>query len=327
MLYLLYLAPLVAFLATLYATHTLIRYLKRIDLVVKDQNKENKPLVPISGGLSVLAGITVGLMIYIFILTFVYQHGTQISEIFAVVTTLMLATFIGFMDDIIIHKNKDRSTGLRRWQKPLLTIIVAVPLIVINAGVSSVYIPFLGKTNLGLLYPLLMIPIGVIGATNMVNLLAGINGLETGMGIVYISALSIYAYQNIRFEAAAIGAVIVATLIAFYIFNKYPAKILPGDSLTYLLGVSLAIMAIVGNIEKAALLSSIPFFIEFVLKARSKFKAQSYGYYDNGKIHSLHNKVYSLIHLLTIKPKFTEKQIAYIFIGVQIIFSGLIWLV
>ncbi len=327
MLYLLYLAPIVSFIVTFFATKLLIRYLKRVDLVVKDQNKENKPLIPISGGLSVMSGILVGLMLYIFILTFIYKELTQIKEILAVATTILIITFIGFLDDLIINKTKDSSQGLKQWQKPLLTLTAAIPLMVINAGTSQILIPFFGIIDISLIYPLILIPLGVVGAANMINLLAGMNGLETGMGIIYIGSLGLFAYINKRPIAAAIAAIVFTSLLAFFYFNKYPAKILPGDSLTYLLGASLVSIAIIGNLEKAAVISSIPFFLEFLLKARSKFKAQSYGYYDNGKIHSLHNKIYSLIHLFTIKPRFTEKQITFIFILIQLIFSSLIWVI
>ena len=327
MLYLLYLAPIASFFVTLFATKTLIRYLKRVELVVKDQNKENKPLVPISGGLAVMSGILIGLMMYIFILTFIYKEGTQIEEILAVLATIMIITFVGFMDDLIINKTKDSSQGLKQWQKPLLTLTAAIPLMVINAGTSQILVPFFGVVDIGLIYPLLLIPIGVVGASNMVNMLAGMNGLEAGMGFIYIGSLGLFAYVNKRPVAAAIAAIVFGAVLAFLYFNKHPAKILPGDSLTYLLGASLVCIAVIGNLEKAAIISSIPFFVEFVLKSRSKFKARSYGYYDHGKIHSYHDKIYSLIHIFTIKPGFTESQITLIFIGIQIIFSGLIWII
>jgi len=327
MLSLLYLGPVLSFLTTLLATSILIRYLKRIDLLVKDQNKEDKPLVPLSGGLAVIAGILVGFMCYIFILTFIYKDKTQISTIFAVSSTMLLITFIGFLDDLIINKTKDFSQGLKQWQKPLLTVIPAIPLMVINAGTSVMAVPFLGRIDLGIFYPLLIIPFVVVISSNMVNLLAGINGIETGMGLVYIGMLGLYAFLHNRFEAAGIALIIFGALMAFYYFNKFPAKILPGDSLTYLLGASIATIAVVGNIEKAALVCSLPFILEFILKARSKFRAQSYGYYDKGKIHSLHDKIYSLIHIFTIKPKFTEKQITYSFILIELFFSSLIWFI
>ena len=90
MLSLLYLSPVLSFLAVFIAIPILIRYLKRIDLKVKDQNKEDKPLMPTSGGIAVIAGVLVGLMSYIFILTFVYHDFTQIGMIFAVVISILL---------------------------------------------------------------------------------------------------------------------------------------------------------------------------------------------------------------------------------------------
>ena len=99
------------------------------------------------------------------------------------------------------------------------------------------FIPFIGPVDFGILYPLLLIPIGVVGASNMVNLLGGLNGIETGMGLVYTGMLSIYAYTLQEFATAALGAIAFMALLAFLYYNKYPAKIFPGDSLTYLLGL------------------------------------------------------------------------------------------
>lgn len=326
-LWLLYLAPILSLIIVFVATPLLIRFLRRINLIVRDQNKENRPLVPISGGLAAISGVLIGLMYYIFILVFVYKDLSQISLIFAVLITLLLITFIGFLDDLIINKTQDASIGLRQWQKPVLTLIPAIPLIVINAGTSIMAVPFLGKVDWGIFYPLLLIPLAVVFVSNVVNLLAGINGLETGMGLVYIGMLGVYAYVNQRFAAAGIAAVVFAALFSFYFYNRFPAKILPGDSLTYFLGASLVSIAIVGNIERAALVCLIPFILEFFLKARSKFKAQSYGYYCEGKVKSLHKKIYSLIHFFTIKPRFTEKQITYIFILIELFFSSMIWFI
>ena len=275
-----------------------------------------------------------GLMLFLFLRTF-FSGTTKIGLVlnyynlvilFSAIVSILTITLIGFLDDLIIDKSRDGSTGLRQWQKTLLTLIAAVPLMVIKAGTTKIGVPFIGVVDFGILYALILVPIGVSGAANMVNLLAGINGIETGMGIVYIGMLGLYAYVNASYIAALIALLTFTSLLAFYTYNKYPAKILPGDSLTYLLGGVIAVIAIVGNIEKAALICSIPFFIEFILKARSKFKAQSYGYYKKGNIMSLHGKkVYSLIHLFTRTGRFTEKQITYSFIAFELLVSSLIW--
>ncbi|MBI2672603.1 hypothetical protein HYX16_06735 [Candidatus Woesearchaeota archaeon] len=323
---LLYIGLVLGFFVTLLITPYLIKYLRKIDLVVKDIHKENTPLVPVSGGLAVLGGLMAGLMWYIFIQIFYYENAETLLLLFSAITTILLITFIGFIDDLIIEKSKDETSGLKQWQKPLLTLIAAVPLMAVNAGTTTMLIPFLGRTDVGLLFPLLFVPIGIVGASNMINMFAGFNGSEAGMGIVYLSNLGLYAYANGRFSAAAIAGITVCALLAFYYYNKVPAKILAGDSLTYLLGGVLVTVAVLGNIERAALIASVPFFIEFLLKARGKFKKKSIGTYENGKVRSLYgNQIYSIPHLLTRTGKFTEKQVVYFMMLIQLIFSSLIW--
>ncbi|MBS3155653.1 hypothetical protein J4413_00260 [Candidatus Woesearchaeota archaeon] len=318
---------LIGFLIVICLTPWIIRFLKKMGLVVKDQNKENKPLIPVSGGLVVVGGLIAGLMSYVFIQTFFYKDTSNLLIIFASTISLLLVTLIGFMDDLLIGKDREATTGLKQWQKPLLTVIGAIPLMVVNAGTSTMWIPFFGEVKFGLIYPLLFVPIIFVGASNMVNMLAGFNGLETGLGLIYLGNLGLFAYVNDRMDAALIAAVAFACMLGFFYYNKFPAKIFPGDSLTYLLGGTLAVIAIIGNIEKAALIMSIPFFIEFILKARGRFKNQSYGTYSNGKVKSLYNKIYSIPHFFTITGKFTEGQVVYLTMLIELVFAGLVWVV
>ncbi len=314
----------------------LIRYLKRINIVVHDANKENQPLVPISGGLAVFFGFFIGIMFFIFYrkffpnLGFAYDLDLDSQELlllFGGLLTIFIITLIGFLDDLIIKPSKEASSGLRQWQKPLLTLIASVPLMAVNAGVTTMAFPFLDKVNFGILYPLVLVPIGIVGASNMVNMLAGFNGMETGMGIINLGMLGLYAFVHERYVAALIAVIICPALLAFYYYNRYPAKILPGDSLTYLIGGAMAVIAIIGNIERAALVLSIPFLIEFFLKARKRFNADSFGYYKDGKIFSKYDKIYSIPHIFTRTGKFTEKQITYFMMGIAFFFSLLIWVV
>ncbi len=323
-----------AFLATYLATPWLIRYLVKIDLVVKDMNKEDAPLVPISGGLAVLVGFVTGVMAFVFFRTFfpdktasIISEPTTLMYLFAALTSIFIITLVGFLDDLVVEKSKDRSKGLRQWQKPLLTLTAAVPLVVVNAGHTSMALPFLGIFHLGIFYPLILIPIGVMGAANMVNMLGGLNGLESGMGLIYLTSLGIFAFVNQSYLASLIALMTLAPLFAFFLYNKYPAKIFPGDSLTYLLGGVIAVIAIVGNIERSALIVSIPFIVEFFLKLRSRFKAQSFGYYGGGIVKSKYDRIYSLTHIFMKFNRFNEKQIVYLLMLVEVFFSALIWFI
>ena len=316
----------IAFLSVYFLIPWAIKYLKQIGLVVKDQHKEGKPLIPISGGIVVFLGIFFGIMFTVFTQTFYYHSTNRLIDLLAFSSSIFLITFVGFVDDLLIRKDKESSFGLKQWQKPLLTVVAAVPLMVINAGQTYISLPFFGGFDVGILYPLLLIPVGVVGASNMINLLGGFNGLEAGLGLIYIGNLSIFAWYIGSPNAAIIGLVTCGALLAFLLFNTPPAKIFPGDSLTYLLGGVLVSMAIIGNIERAALIVSIPFFIEFILKLRGKLKKQSYGTIKDGKIHSLYDKIYSIPHFFTIQNKFTEKQVVFFVWLIEIFCCSLLWI-
>jgi len=337
--FILLISMIISFLTALYITPWSIRYLRRIGLVSNDQNKKDKPLIPISGGMAVMSGLFIGIMCFIFLHTFFPGDGILILNnrvlmlVLSSLISIIVITLVGFVDDLL-RIGYEPYVGLRQWQKPLLTLSAAVPLIVVNSGISTILVPFFGRIDVGLIYPLLLIPIGVAGAANMVNMLAGFNGLETGLGIIITGMLAIYGYFNIetaffseRIAAVVISAIAFSALLAFLFFNKYPARILPGDSLTYIIGGIIASIAIIGNLEKAALIASIPFFIEFILKIRGKFKKQSFGYYNNGKVRSFYKNIYSIPHIFTKTGRFTEKQIVYFIWSIELFFSSLIWII
>jgi UDP-N-acetylglucosamine--dolichyl-phosphate N-acetylglucosaminephosphotransferase len=177
---------------------------------------------------------------------------------------------LGFVDDILGWKQ-----GLKQWQKPFLTLPVAIPLMVIDAGHHTISVPFFGLVNLGIIYPLIIIPLGILGAANGFNMLAGLNGLEAGMGAIILSTMGYVAFVTGKPWLALIAFCAVSALLAFLTFNKYPSKIFPGDSLTYSIGALIAILAILGDMERIGLFLFIPYFIEFALKARYKFRFES----------------------------------------------------
>ena len=322
---------------TIFVTYHLLKglifFLLEVGLVVKDQNKRDKPMVPLSGGLAVLVGFLVGIFLYLGVSLF-YANGLfgslvslDLSIVLASIIAIIWVTLIGFFDDAFVQGSGEKSLGLKQWQKPLLTLLGALPLMIVLSNRASLVVPYIGDLTLGWIYPLILIPLGFVGAANMVNMLAGFNGLEAGMGIVYLLSLGAYAYVHQSFVASLIAFVALLAVATFFFFNKIPAKILPGDSLTYFLGGTLATIAIVGGLEIPALIISIPFFVEFLLKWRSGFSADSFGIWINGKILSKHEKVYSIAHVLTRTGNYTEKQVVSYLVAMQVVFSLLIWLI
>lgn len=273
-------------------TKTWIVMAKRAGLVGKDMNKEEKKDVVEGGGIAVISSFFISVLGYVFVKTFFLKSQEHLIEVFALLLTVSLAGFIGFVDDILGWK-----IGLKQWQKPLLTSIIAIPLMVINAGNSTIDIPFLGVIDFGIIYPLIIIPIGIIGATNAFNMIAGLNGLEAGMGIIILSTLGFVSYLEGKIWLSLIIFSMVFSLLGFFMLNKFPAKVFPGDSLTYSVGALIAVIAILGYMQKIALFLFLPYFLEFFLKMRGKFKKESFGKVKNGLLYRPYNKIYSITHV------------------------------
>ncbi|RLG10674.1 glycosyl transferase family 4 [Candidatus Pacearchaeota archaeon] len=297
----------------------------------KDMNKVDKREIAEGGGVNVLFGVSIGILLYIALETFYFHQNKNIISIFAMLSVLFIASTVGILDDLLGWKK-----GLSKKIRLFVIFFAAIPLMVINAGTSTMVIPFLGAVNFGLLYPLLIIPLGVLGATTTFNFLAGYNGLEASQGILILSALAYVTYVTGNSWLSVIALCMVASLFAFYIFNKYPAKIFPGDALTYSVGALIASIAILGNIEKIAVFFFIPYIIEVVLKVRGKLEKESFAKVNpDGSLSMPYNKIYGLEHLAIyilkkIKPskKAYESDVVYLINGFQIfvIILGLLFL-
>lgn len=330
---LLLLPVLACFLLTIFILPLWIKRAREIGLVGKDINKYSKPEVAEGGGIAVIGGFTLGLLIYVAIKTFYFNLSENLIDIFVILVVILMLCFIGMIDSLLAAKTKSSSNpnipgwrkGLRKRYRILLCIFAAVPLMVINAGQSTIGFPFLDGLVLGWIYPLILIPLGVVGAATTFNFLAGYNGLEAGQGVIIISALSLVAYLTGNSWLGLIGLCFVFSLLALLIFNKYPARVFPGDVLTYPIGGMIAIMAIVGNMEKIALFFFIPYIVEVFLKARGRLKKQSFGKPNkNGSLDMPYDKIYGLEHaaiwfLKKINGKATEKGVVYLIYFVQIL--------
>jgi UDP-N-acetylglucosamine--dolichyl-phosphate N-acetylglucosaminephosphotransferase len=323
------LSMVVSFAVTFFIVPYFIQFLRAGGIIGMDLHKKGKPKLPTSGGVCVALGVLAGLLIYIGFTTFLNGAPEDITNLLAVISTILIVTFVGFLDDlnvkaraVITKEGLNIRVGFPQWAKPLLTLPAAVPLMVVNAGETMMGIPIIGVVDFGLLYPLILIPIGVVAVSNAVNLLAGFNGMESGMGLVYLFGLGVIAFMNGNF-AAVIFLTAFAAVAGFIKYNWYPAKFLPGDSLTYLLGAIVSSGVIVGNMEKFGMIIMLPFIIEFFLKLMSKFKASCLGKLrSDGKLDPPYGKkIYSLTHVvMNIKP-LTEKQVTIIMILIQAVFA------
>ncbi|MEM5829239.1 MAG: hypothetical protein QW040_00685 [Candidatus Aenigmatarchaeota archaeon] len=230
-----------------------------------DVHKPNKPKVTEAGGTVFLFSIIICLLIYGLWLTI--QNTTTNLKFFSIFSSILIAGLLGLQDQLI---------EIRWRNKLILPLIIALPLMIARVGYTIVDIPFFGPIDLGNIYTFLIIPLGVVGLVNMVNMLAGYNGLEAGLGAInafwFLIVSHLIGNELIFFTSL----ILLGSLLAFLKFNWYPAKVFPGDVGTFTIGTVLVSMAIIGNMEKFLLSLSSLYLINFFLFVYWQIKHKPY---------------------------------------------------
>lgn len=312
---------LISFILTALILPKWIKKCRRVGLLWEDMNKFNHRKAAASGGIVVVMAFVLSVLSYVAVRTFIIDGNGTTLDIFALLSVILILALIGIIDDLFGWQHGGISARFRLF----LAFLASIPLIVINSGVHKMAFPFLGIIDFGILYPLLIVPLGIVGATTTYNFLAGFNGLESGQGIIILTFLSFIAYVTGSSWLSLIGLCMIASLIVFYFYNKYPAKVFPGDSLTWAIGALIAVMAILGNFEKIAIFIFIPYIIEVILKLRGRLKKQSFATPNrDGSLEMPYNKIYGLTHLSLfilkkLKRKVYEKDVTYLIFIFQII--------
>ncbi|KKM82557.1 hypothetical protein LCGC14_1318370 [marine sediment metagenome] len=230
----------VGFLITYLLLPYIIKLMQRKGYVGIDIHKNSKPKVAESGGLGIVIGFTISSL---FLMLFFPSFS---NEIIIFLLTVILAGVIGYVDDRIRLRS--------RYKILLLIFSGSIFFFAINVGfisISSPTIPFLDQTRLTIIYPF-VIPIIFAIFPNTVNMLEGYNGEGSGTCLIAVFFLLISGIIWDSAEAIIFSVPVIAVLIAFFIYNKFPAKIFPGDVGTLSMGAMIAGIILFGSLEIAA---------------------------------------------------------------------------
>ncbi|MBR9678766.1 MAG: hypothetical protein GON13_00680 [Nanoarchaeota archaeon] len=290
----------------------LIKSLVKNGLFGRDIHKLNKPKVAEPGGIALIFSFIFTIFMYMALLTY-FGEGVN-NSLFAGILTVMIAGIIGLVDDFLNIK----------WRtKMILAFFPALPLIVLKAGVSGMIIPLVGFVDFGFFYSLVLIPLMVNFAINEFNMVAGYNGLESGLAIVSMVTIIIASFLTNNVVVAVLVASMLGGTVAFFLFNKFPAKIFPGDTGTFLWGSLLITALIIGNMEKLALGIFFLYFIDFVgflfcLKNGCRVKFAKID--SQERLHpSCGHRIYFALPYFFPNLNLKEKNITKIFVSFQVL--------
>lgn len=293
----------------------LIPRLAHAGIVGRDMNKPGQPPIAEMGGLGLVGGFSTGVLTLIALRTFFKVEAlapVNTVELLAALSTVLAITLIGLIDDLI---------GVHQGWKAIIPALAAIPLIAIEVGQKTIVLPLVGAVNLGVLYPLVLVPLGVTGAANAFNMLAGFNGLEVGMGAVAIGALAVIAAHLGEVTSLVLLFAALGALLATLYFNWYPARVFIGDVGTLTIGTIIATAVILGNFEWAGVIVIIPHALDFLVKARKRFPSTGWwGEYRDGKLYCpAHGPVGLAQLILKLAGGLHERSLVLILIGLEML--------
>jgi UDP-N-acetylglucosamine--dolichyl-phosphate N-acetylglucosaminephosphotransferase len=293
---------LAAFVATYLIMPWLIAALRKAEITGRDVHKPDTPEVPTMGGIGVFVGFAAAMTLSALL-------GLDYRLLFAIFLSGTLALVAGLIDDLF---RLDKMTLI------IITFLVSMPVVAFRAGSTFVYLTPVGPADLGWVFWFL-VPFAFAFAMNGVNIFAGFNGLEAGLGAVSTLSLGVCALLYGSTESAVALFALGGGLVAFLRWNWFPAKLLMGGSGTFLIGAVLASSIISGTIKIVGLIVLLPYIANFVLRASDGFRWTVGETLQNGLVKS--GKRTAVWALFMHNSPTTERQVVLRCLAVQVLFG------
>jgi UDP-GlcNAc:undecaprenyl-phosphate/decaprenyl-phosphate GlcNAc-1-phosphate transferase len=290
----------IALLVTVISTPILIKLALKLNIVDKpnEDRKIHQKAMPYLGGVAIALG---------FISGFEYIHPWMPSNpAFLIGALLLLVT--GILDD----KYK-----IAPKYKLLVQIIAAVIVTYYGVKINFLQLPHFGYIQLGwVAYPITIL--WIVGLTNAMNLIDGLDGLASGVSSIALGALIVMGLLNYQTLAISLSVVLLGGTVGFLFFNVHPAKVFMGDAGSMFIGYTIAVISILGLFKSITFFSviipvvvlAVPIFDTSFTIVRRALKGQKLSTPDKGHLH----------HCL-MQLGFSHRTTVYIIYTISLIFG------
>jgi len=230
--------------ATWVCTPYAMKKMREARITGVDAHKPSKPVLPEMGGISILIGLSITV-----VLTYFLLPGFQVESL-VFLAVVLIAGLIGAVDDLRV---------LHPIAKPILTALACLPILIFQTYWPHPLIPLVGHhgVRLTLVYPLL-IPLAIAIPANAVNMMDPLNGVMAGTCSIVVVVLFICAILFGHYETAILCAGFLGCLVAFYWYNKYPARVFAGDVGSLAVGAGIGALAVIGRLEVVGIIALMP---------------------------------------------------------------------
>ncbi|ADM72197.1 undecaprenyl/decaprenyl-phosphate alpha-N-acetylglucosaminyl 1-phosphate transferase [Paenibacillus peoriae] len=206
---------------------------------VPNARKVHTRIMPRLGGLGIFLAFLLSLLAVLPFVPDGMLSSRDINFIAAFLIGGTLITLIGALDDRF---------DLNAKLKFLAQIAVACMVVfAFDIRVDFVNVPF--QDAYSSLESWISIPLTIfwiVGVTNAINLIDGLDGLAAGVSGIAIGTIFVMSVLMGNYMVAMLCLVLLGSIIGFLFFNFHPAKIFMGDTGSLFLGFCLAMLSMLG---------------------------------------------------------------------------------
>ena len=312
-------AFLLAFITAYVITPYTIRFAKKIKaLDMPKKRKVHDHPMPRLGGIAIIAGFIVSTIYLITVMSIektlvlngIDSYSTKITGFFAAIFVLSLFCFI------------DDWKGIPSYVKLLGQIIAALIVTYSGIRIDKIVLNHFNTIISNETFSIILTVIWIVGITNAINLIDGLDGLSTGICLIScLSLIIIFTLNGSPIIATILITALAGSLVGFLPYNFNPAKTFMGDTGSNFLGFSLSIISILGLAKTYTAIVLVAPLIVFALPlfdtsfaiVRRIFKTKSIkGVFKADKEH-MHHKL--------MKKGYSQKQAVFMLYGVSATFG------
>ena len=228
-------------------TPRIAELMRSLNHVRPDVHKPGRPMVPYSGGVAIYAS-SVPVLLLITLL-----NPTLAIRAYILAAVASIAFAVGLVDDFKVLSGR---------LKTLLSLLTALPLVAAHAlhplhvQLGRPLVPVLGRLRLTVVYWILL-PLAAAGPANVVNMLDVFNGVMPATSLAAATALAVSALL-IDPRGVLLLLPLVGALAGYLPYNKWPARVLNGDSGSLMVGAYIGAAAVLLHLEFVAVVALIP---------------------------------------------------------------------
>ena len=312
-------AFMIAFMTAFMATPHTINLANKVGAVdePKDERRINKVTMPRLGGLAVIAGFFVSIVYLLIVMVMenkinLYEESYNIKLLGFGLGALIIGVTC-FIDDV---------KGVPALGKLIAQVAAAVLVVKAGIRIDTLDIPFFNIANASPMFYAGLTVCWIVGITNAMNLIDGLDGLSTGISLIAcLSLLIIFSLNGSPLISIVLITALGGALCGFLPYNFNPAKTFIGDTGSNFLGYCLSIISILGIaktytaivIVAPLMVLALPIFDTLSSIIRRVIAGKSLKAIIQPDANHLHHKM--------LKKGFTQKQAVLIMYGLSATFG------